>query len=676
MQRKILVTSALPYANGPIHLGHLVEYIQSDIWVRFQRMRGHQVTHICADDAHGTPIMLRAEQEKITCQALIDAVHAEHSRDFNDFMISFDNFYSTHSAENEQLSQAIYRRLRDNGLIYERVITQAYDLQKQMFLPDRYVKGTCPKCKAPDQYGDSCENCGATYAPMELLNPISTVSGKAPVQKDSRHYFFDLPHFETFLQTWLQQADMQREIRNKMQEWFASGLNQWDISRDAPYWGIRIPDTTDKFFYVWLDAPIGYMASFLNYCQEHPDKDLSFDDYFHADSETELYHFIGKDIAYFHTLFWPAMLHGCDYRKPTGVYCHGFLTVNGAKMSKSRGTFIKAQTYLKHLKPEFLRYYFASKLSAGVEDIDLSLDDFKQKNNSDIVGKVINLASRCAGFIHKQFAQQLASELDRPELFRQAAKTIDEKIAPLFEAREYAKALRLLMQLADRGNEYINDAKPWVLIKDANQHARAQAVCTTGINLFYQLIVVLKPIMPALSDAAAAFLNVDKLSWQRAQVPLLNWRINAYQVLAKRIEDKQVQALIADSAASLNTEKPASDSHDVSQGLDTISINDFSKLDLRVATVISCEVVQGSDKLLKFQLDVGELGKRQVFSGIKAYYANPEALNGKKVMLAANLAPRKMRFGLSEGMILSSSNAQGLRLVSIDPGAKAGDKIS
>ncbi len=693
-QRNILVTSALPYANGAIHLGHLVEYIQTDIWVRFQKSRGHQVTYCCADDAHGTPIMLKAEADGITPQQLIDCVHGEHSRDFAGFMVDFDNFYSTHSPENEAFSQAIYRKLRDNGYISEKTITQAFDPVKSMFLPDRFVKGTCPKCKTPDQYGDNCESCGATYSPTDLIDPKSAVSGETPIEKDSKHYFFDLPKLQGFLQEWLDSAAIQPEIKNKMQEWFESGLNHWDISRDAPYWGFKIPDTAgdeDKYFYVWLDAPIGYMASFKNFCDSDSNTaSLQFDDYFNADSDKELYHFIGKDIAYFHTLFWPATLEGSGYRKPTGVFCHGFLTVNGAKMSKSRGTFIKAETYLAHLRPEYLRYYFASKLSGSVEDIDLNLEDFKQKNNSDIVGKLVNLASRNAGFIKKRFGNTLAPTLDSVFLFNEAAQSIQSEIAELYEQREYARAIRKIMQLADRANEYIDAEKPWILAKDPEQADKLHAVCSTGINLFYQLVIALQPVLPQLAEDAFAFLNVTDVQWNAVKQPLTGHKVNKFKALAQRIDDKSIAAMVEASKASLgnapadrgdkSTDKAKDKSKDKKASSDSagdyVTIDDFAKLDLRVAQVLNCEHVEGADKLLKFQLDVGELGQRQVFSGIKSAYPNPEALVGRKVVLVANLAPRKMRFGLSEGMILSSENQQGgLALVPADEQATPGDSI-
>ncbi|MBS9777458.1 MAG: methionine--tRNA ligase [Gammaproteobacteria bacterium] len=691
--RNILVTSALPYANAPLHLGHLLETIQTDIWVRFQKSRGHQVTYCCADDAHGTPIMLKAEAEGITPKQLIDTIHKSHSNDCAAFMVNFDNFYTTHSPENEKQAQSIYRALRDNGYISQKVITQAYDPVKNMFLPDRFVKGTCPKCKTEDQYGDNCESCGATYSPTDLINPKSAVSGETPIEKESNHYFFDLPKLENFLKGWLATADIQPEIRNKMQEWFDSGLNNWDISRDAPYWGFRIPDTEEdeeKYFYVWLDAPIGYIASFENYCNsEKNTRNINFEDYFKTGSEAEIYHFIGKDIAYFHTLFWPATLQGSGHRTPTGVYCHGFLTVDGAKMSKSRGTFIKAETYLNHLRPEYLRYYFASKLSASVEDIDLNLEDFKQKNNSDIVGKLVNLASRNAGFIKKRFEGKLSSELDTSELFDEAAKVIATEIAELYDKREYSAAMRKIMQLADRANEYIDAEKPWVLAKEDGQEKKLHMVSTTGINLFYQLIVALQPVLPQLAHDALVFLNVgvDSINWESANTPLLDHEINKFKPLAQRIEESAIESMIEEEKAALaKTQKTEKSAHTQSpkvdcsstkepNGSEHISIDDFAKLDLRVAEVLECNHVEGADKLLQFQVDVGDLGKRQVFSGIKKYYPNPEELIGRKVVLVANLAPRKMRFGLSEGMILSSENNDGLFLMPADPNATAGDKV-
>lgn len=672
--RKILVTSALPYANGAIHLGHLVEYIQTDIWVRFQKLQNNQCYYVCASDAHGTPIMLKAEKDGITPQQLIDTIHAEHSRDFAGFGVDFDNFYSTHSTENEEQAQLIYQRLKANGYISDKVITQAYDPVKNMFLPDRFVKGECPRCHAKDQYGDNCENCGATYDPTDLINPISVVSGQPPISKDSKHYFFDLPKLEVFLKNWLNTANIQAEIKNKMQEWFDNGLQSWDISRDAPYWGFKIPDTEDKYFYVWLDAPIGYMASFRNFANKNG---LNFDEYWNEDSDVELYHFIGKDIAYFHTLFWPATLEGSGYRKPNGVFCHGFLMVNGAKMSKSRGTFITAETYLKHLNPEFLRYYYASKLSASVEDIDLSLDDFIQKNNSDLVGKLVNLASRCAGFISKSFAGQLAGSLDNPALFDDAAKTIKTEIMPLYEAREYAQVVRKIMALADKANEYIDAKKPWVLIKSADSKDEVQSVCTTGINLFYQLIIALKPILPNLASEAEAFMQCQPLTFADTDNPLLNQQITTYQPLLQRIEAKAVTAMVEDSKESLQTDSnPAKEAETKASDneLSVINIDDFMKVDLRVAKVIEANHVEGADKLIQLKLDVGTFGQRQVFAGIKAHY-DPTQLLGRHVVLVANLLPRKMKFGLSEGMILCASNDSGIFALSPDTGAKPGDKV-
>lgn len=682
-QRQILVTSALPYANGPIHLGHLVEYIQTDIWVRFQKALGNTITYVCADDAHGTPIMLRAETLGITPETLINEVHASHQADFAGFLINFDNFYSTHSPENQAFCNHIYLTLDQKGYISQQDIVQAFDPVKQMFLPDRFVKGTCPKCHAPDQYGDNCENCGATYSPTDLIDPKSVLSNETPIEKSATHYFFELAQFESFLKTWLNDANIQPEIRNKLEEWFEAGLNPWDISRNAPYWGFKIPNTEDKYFYVWLDAPIGYMASFKNYCDSDKNtRGLKFDDYFNKDSQTELYHFIGKDIAYFHALFWPAMLKGADYRAPSGVFCHGFLTVNGAKMSKSRGTFIQASTYLAHLAPEYLRYYFATKLTRHVTDIDLNFEDFKQKNNSDLVGKLVNLASRNAGFIEKQFVGQLSESLDNPGLFEKAAQVIRNEVITAYETRDYATAVRHVIQLLDEANAYIDQEKPWLLAKDTSQHEKLQQVATTGLNLFYQAMIALSPVLPEVAENAKAFLNAPVFSFAEVNRPLLGQKINPFKPLLKRIEDKSIEAIIEASRSSLAPEKDKEKSHKqkgkaMTENKETsvISIDDFAKLDLRVAKVLACESIEEADKLLKFQLDVGPLGTRQVFSGIKKYYPDPSALVGKQVILVANLAPRKMRFGISEGMILSSENAEGLFLLPADPAATPGDSV-
>ena len=552
--RQILVTSALPYANGPIHLGHLVEYIQTDIWVRFQKMRGHEVIYVCADDAHGTPIMLKAQSEGVTPEELIETIGREHRADFSEFHIEFDHYHSTHSDENRHFAELIYSRLRDAGHITKRTIRQAYDPKAEMFLPDRFIKGECPRCGAKDQYGDSCEACGATYSPTDLKNPVSAISGVTPVEKDSEHYFFTLGQFAEMLSAWTRSGSLQPEIRNKLQEWFDCGLNDWDISRDAPYWGFEIPDAPGKYFYVWLDAPIGYMASFQHYCAKHG---LNFDDWWQPDSQTELHHFIGKDIAYFHTLFWPAMLHGAGFRTPSAVHCHGFLTVNGQKMSKSRGTFIKARTYLEHLPPEYLRYYFAAKLGSGVDDIDLSLDDFIARVNSDLVGKAVNIASRCAGFIHKSFAGQLAESHDDETLYAQFVEA-GERISTLYQNREYAQAVREIMSLADAANQYVDEQKPWMLAKQDGQQQRVQSICTQGINLFRVIMTYLKPIMPQMATQAEQFLQCEPLIWDAVRQPLLGSNIHPYQPLATRVDPAAVQAMVEASRDNLAPSQSAS----------------------------------------------------------------------------------------------------------------------
>lgn len=545
-KRKILVTSALPYANGPIHLGHLVEYIQTDIWSRFQRLQGHECYYVCADDAHGTPIMLRAQQDGITPEELIEATKKEHEADFADFDIQFDNYYTTHSDENREFASSIYLKLRDDGHITTRTIKQAYDPEAEMFLPDRFIKGTCPKCGAEDQYGDNCEACGATYDPTDLVDPSSAVSGATPIEKDSEQYFFRLSDFSERLQQWTHAGHVQAEIYNKLDDWFEDGLQDWDISRNAPYWGFEIPDTENKFFYVWMDAPMGYMASFKNLCDKSA---MDFDAWWSDQaSDTELYHFIGKDIARFHTLFWPAVLEGSGHRKPTAVFCHGFLTVNGQKMSKSRGTFIKARTYLEHLKPEYLRYYYATKLSSGIDDIDLNLEDFMQRVNSDLVGKVVNIASRCAGFIRKKFDNQLSAELPEAELYRSLVDA-GKEIAELYETREYSKAVREIMALADKANVYIDDNKPWVLAKEEGREDEVQKICTQGINMFRVLVTYLKPILPEIAQKSETFLN-DELFWNSLETPLLDHGINKFKPLITRIEQEQIDAMLADTGAA------------------------------------------------------------------------------------------------------------------------------
>ncbi len=670
--RKILVTSALPYANGPIHLGHLVEYIQTDIWARFQRLRGNDCIYVCADDAHGTPIMLRAKQDGVTPEQLIAATKKEHEADFAGFLIGFDNYYSTHSEENRAIASEIYLKLRDAGHIHTRTIKQAYDPEAEMFLPDRFIKGTCPKCGAEDQYGDNCEVCGATYDPTELKNPVSVVSGATPVEKDSEQYFFKLGDFTNMLQQWMREGHVQTEIANKLDEWFEEGLQDWDISRNAPYWGFEIPDAPGKYFYVWMDAPMGYMASFKNLCDR---TGLDFDAYWKRDDETELYHFIGKDIARFHTLFWPAVLDGAGYRKPTAVYCHGFLTVNGQKMSKSRGTFIKARTYLEYLDPEYLRYYYAAKLSSGVDDIDLNLDDFMQRVNSDLVGKVVNIASRCAGFINKKFDNTLSDALPDKALYNELVAAGDA-IAAHFEAREYNKAVREIMALADRANVYIDENKPWVLAKEAGREAEVQAICTQGINLFRVLMTYLKPILPATAEKSEAFLNTT-LDWRTLDQPLLGHRINKFKPLMTRIEKENIDAMTDASKENL---QQAADAETVTGPLADdpiaaeISFDDFAKIDLRVARIARAQHVEGADKLLQLTLDLGGVSKN-VFAGIKSAYA-PEDLEGRLTVMVANLAPRKMRFGVSEGMVLAAGpGGKDLFILSPDDGAEPGMKV-
>jgi len=673
--RQILVTSALPYANGSIHLGHLVEYIQTDIWVRFQKMQGHEAVYVCADDAHGTPIMLRAQREGITPEELIAATWEEHTRDFADFHIGFDHYHSTHSPENRELAETIYRRLKDGGYIRSRVIKQAYDPVEQMFLPDRFIKGECPRCGAPDQYGDSCEVCGATYAPTDLRNPVSVISGATPVEKESEHFFFALGEFEPMLRQWaLEGEHVQPEIANKLREWFDAGLQDWDISRDAPYFGFEIPDAPGKYFYVWLDAPIGYMASFKHWCER---TGTDFDAWWGPDSPTELYHFIGKDIAYFHTLFWPAMLYGSSFRLPTAVWCHGFLTVNGQKMSKSRGTFIKARTYLDHLNPEYLRYYFAAKLGAGIDDIDLNLEDFQQRVNADLVGKVVNIASRCAGFINKRFGGRLSATCSEPDLYAEFAGA-RERIGELYETREYGHAIREIMALADRANQYIDQHKPWVLIKEAGREAEVQAVCSTGINLFRVLVAWLKPVLPKLAEAAEDFLNIAPLRWDDVAEPLTDHVIDPFRPLLTRIEKEKIDAMLEDAKEHLEPTAPAKPASEQPSNVEPIApeiaFDDFAKIDLRIARIVRAEHVEGADKLLKLTLDIG-LGTRQVFAGIKSAYA-PEDLEGRLTVMVANLKPRKMRFGVSEGMVLAAGpGGQDLFLLSPDTGARPGMRV-
>jgi methionyl-tRNA synthetase len=671
--RKILVTSALPYANGPIHLGHLVEYIQTDIWVRFQKQRGNQCYYVCADDTHGTPIMLKADREGITPEALIAQVGKEHLADFTEFGVAFDNYHSTHSDENKTFSALIYTRLRDGGHISSRTITQAYDPVKNMFLPDRFIKGECPKCGAPDQYGDSCEACGATYSPTELKNAVSAVSGEKPIEKDSVHYFFNLGDFAGMLRHWTKSGHLQPEVANKLDEWLEAGLQQWDISRDAPYFGFEIPDAPGKYFYVWLDAPIGYMASFKNLCEK---QGIDFDAFWSKDSDAELYHFIGKDIIYFHALFWPAMLSGAGFRTPSAIFAHGFLTVNGEKMSKSRGTFIKARTYLDHLNPEYLRYYFAAKLSAGVDDIDLNFDDFSQRVNSDLVGKVVNIASRCSGFIKKRFDNKLSTHCSERVLFAEFVNA-HTPIAEFYETREFAKAMREIMALADKANQYIDEKKPWLIAKEEGKDAELHDVCSMGLNLFRLLAAYLKPVIPALAAEAEQFLNIASQAWPVTGVqPLTDHVINDFKPLMTRVEADKIAAIIEDSKENLEktAEAPKAKARTCEPIADTIEFDDFAKLDLRIARIVKADHVEGAEKLLQLTVDIGD-ETRNIFAGIKSAYA-PEDLEGKLTVVVANLAPRKMRFGVSEGMVLAAGpGGKDIWVLHPDAGAQPGMRV-
>jgi methionyl-tRNA synthetase len=689
--RKILVTSALPYANGAPHLGHIVEYVQTDIWVRFQRMRGHDVLFIWASDAHGTPIMLKARQEGVSPDELIRRIGEIQRRDFGDFDISYDNFHTTHSDENREVTYEIYRRLSAAGHIRRETIVQAYDEQAKMFLPDRYVRGTCPKCGAADQYGDSCEVCGATYTPADLLNAVSVVSGTAPVQRESEHLFFKLGDFESMLREWTGGGRLQPAVTSKLGEWFDAGLRDWDISRDAPYFGFEIPGEKDKFFYVWLDAPIGYLSSLLHWCRRHG---RDFDEYWKPDSTAEVYHFIGKDIVYFHTLFWPAVLVGAGYRAPTAVFAHGFLTVNGQKMSKSRGTLIAARTWLDHLPAEYLRYYFASRLGDGIDDLDLSLDDFVAKVNSDLVGKLVNIASRCAGFVHRGSAGKLAATLAEPAL-QDEFVAAGERIAALYEGRDLAGAVREIMALTDKANFYIDQRKPWLMAKDPAQAADVQGVCTQGLNLFRVLVTYLKPIMPRLAAGAETFLGLPPQAWADAARAQLGATINPYEPLATRVDTAAVKRLLEASAESLKpagvpgapgadakptgtAAPPATASSPIpasSAAAPTISIDEFGKVDLRIARIEAAEHVEGADKLLKLTVDLGELGRRTIFAGIRSAY-EPDRLVGRLTVVVANLAPRKMRFGTSEGMVLAAGpGGADIFVLSPDAGATPGMKV-
>ncbi|MFB2727458.1 methionine--tRNA ligase [Shewanella mangrovisoli] len=671
-QRKILVTSALPYANGPIHLGHMLEYIQTDIWSRYQKLRGHECHYICADDAHGTPIMLKAQQLGMAPEDMIAQVNKEHQQDFADFNIAFDNYHSTHSEENRVLASDIYLKLRANGYIKSKSISQLFDPEKSMFLPDRFVKGTCPKCKSPDQYGDNCDACGATYSPTELINPKSAVSGATPVMKDTEHFFFDLPAFEDMLKEWTRSGALQTEMANKLDEWFEQGLQQWDITRDAPYFGFEIPDAPGKYFYVWLDAPIGYMGSFKNLCDKRPE--LSFDEFWAKDSKAEVYHFIGKDIVYFHSLFWPAMLHGSGYRQPNSVYAHGYVTVNGAKMSKSKGTFIKARTYLDHLDPEYLRYYYAAKLSSRIDDLDLNLEDFVQRVNSDLVGKLVNLASRTAGFITKRFDGKLAKIADTTLTDAFLAK--QEQIAEFYETREYGKAMREIMALADIANGFVADAAPWQLVKQDDQQEAAHQVCSNALNLFRILVTYLKPVLPRLALDVEAFFQ-QTLTWDSLGQDMAGHEIAPFKAMMQRVELDKVNAMVADSKENLQaTSEPEAPKGPLATDpiSDTINFEDFAKIDLRIARIVKAEHVAEADKLLKLQLDIGG-ETRQVFAGIKSAYS-PEDLEGKLTVMVANLAPRKMRFGMSEGMVLAAGpGGSDLWILEPHEGAQPGMRV-
>jgi methionyl-tRNA synthetase len=680
-RRRILVTSALPYANGPLHLGHILEMILTDIWVRFQKLRGHECYYVCADDTHGTPIMLKAQSEGITPERLIAQVNTEHQRDLNDMLIGMDNFGSTHSAENKVLCDRMYLMQRDAGYIDKRSVRQAYDDSAKMFLPDRYVKGICPVCATPDQYGDSCENCGSTYTPADLKDPVSVVSGTAPVWRDAEHYFFKLSAFESSLRAWIGSGAVQDSVARKLNEWFSQGLRDWDISREAPYFGFEIPGAPGKYFYVWFDAPIGYLASFTQLCAR---TGLKFEDFFAVDSSTELHHFIGKDILYFHTLFWPAVLQASQMRRPTSVHTHGFLTINGTKMSKSRGTFITVRRYLENFPAEYLRYYFAAKLGSGIDDMDMNLNEFATRLNSEIVGKLVNIASRCSGFIARTAGGRLARSLADPELY-EAFVAAGEAIAKHYEARDIAAAVRDIMSLCDRANQYVDSRKPWLLAKDPKKTAEVQSVCTQALNLFRVLMIYLEPVLPTMAARACAFFQEPGWSWAAAAKPLLATSINAYEPLAVRLDPKAVARLVEPETAVIAGPGPAlanggaSDTATLAAAASVegnlISIDDFLRIDLRVAKILTAEFISGADKLLKLRIDVGELGEREIFAGIRAAY-DPQALVGRLIVVVANLEPRKMRFGTSEGMMLAAGpGGKEIFALSPDCGATPGMRV-
>ena len=673
-EKKLFITSALPYANGALHLGHILEHTQSDIWARIHRSIGRKVRYLCAEDAHGAPIMLRAEKEGVTPEEFVAGTREEHWQILHAFNISYDHYHTTHSPENQEMVNRIYNGLKANGHIETEVVEQLFDTEKNMFLADRFVKGECPKCGTADQYGDNCENCAATYNAIELKNPRSVISGGTPIIKESLHYFVNLQNFEDMLKDWMNQGALQEQVINKLQEWFEMGLQSWDISRDAPYFGFKIPETEDKYFYVWLDAPVGYLGSLKYYCEQHNE---DFEDWIAPDANTEMVHFIGKDILYFHSLFWPAMLYGSGIKVPDSVYVHGFITVNGKKMSKSRGTFINASTYLKHLQPDYLRYYYASKLSENIVDIDLNLEDFVAKVNSDLVGKIVNIASRCAGFVTKKFNSTLSSEMNNSELYQQFIES-SEEILQLFKDRKYSKAIKIIMSLADSANQYISDMAPWQAIKDENNLELVHKVCSDGINLFRVLMSWLSAVVPDTAEKAEEFLNIRFANWHDIEQPLFNHQINKFKPLITRIEMSSVESIIEDSKQDL--ESLEQETGNLSKHLtndpinETINFDDFAKVDLRVVEIINAEHVEGADKLLQLTLDLGG-EKRNVFAGIKSAY-KPEDLIGKNTVMVANLAPRKMRFGISEGMVLAAGpGGEDIFILNPDNGAEPGMRV-
>ena len=665
--RRILVTSALPYANGSIHLGHLLEHIQTDIWVRFQRMCGNQCIYVCADDTHGTATMLLAESEGLSEEELIQRLNAEHIEDFSNFGISYDNYYTTHSEENQHFSNLIYTRLRDRGFIYTQDVEQLYDPKRNIFLADRNVRGNCPRCNAPNQPGDNCDSCGATYDARELKNPVSVLSDAKPVLRNSEHYFVDLPKFADFLREYIHNGSQQPEIANKLNEWIDGGLRGWDISRDDPYFGFPIPDTESKYFYVWMDAPIGYLASFKNWCERN---DVDFDEFWDPDGDCEVHHFVGKDIINFHGLFWPAVLQHSDFRTPTKLHVHGMLTMDGEKMSKSRGTFVLAKTYLKYFDPDYLRYYLAARLGPNSSDLDLGREDFVTRVNSDLVGKLVNIASRCVGFLAKNFDSQMSSELAEPELWQEFV-TVKEQLEAWYEAGDTRRVVRQVMELADKCNQYVANNAPWKLIKDPDRRDEVQAICSMGINLFRVLSGYLKPIVPSLTQRTEAFLNGGELNWENTTQPLLNHRLSEFDRLLDRIELSTFNAMIEAGAAEEQSVSNKKEEEETA----TINIDDFFKVDLRVAKILDAEVIEEADKLLRLKLDIGN-ESRTVISGIRSAYS-PDELVGRLTILVANLEPRKMKFGTSEGMVLAAGEGGSeIFLLSADDGATPGMRVT